>query len=40
MYYPVSHARLGMEFLWGERKNVDGSEGEAKQFQISARYSF
>jgi hypothetical protein len=29
-----------MEFLWGERKNVDGSKGEAKQFQISARYSF
>ena len=40
MYYPVSHARLGMEFLWGERKNMDDSKGEAKQFQISARYSF
>jgi hypothetical protein len=40
MYYPVSHARLGMEFLWGERKNVDGSKGTAKQFQLSARYSF
>ena len=40
VYYPVSHARIGAEFLWGERKNVDGSIGAATQFQFQMRYSF
>ena len=40
IYFPTQNARFGAELLWGERKNKDGSTGIARQFQISARYSF
>lgn len=40
IYLPTRNLRLGMELLWGERKNKDNSSGTAAQFQVSARYNF
>ena len=40
IYYPTQNARFGAEFLWGERKNKDGSTGTARQVQVSARFAF
>jgi len=40
IYQPAQKIRLGMEFLWGERKNKDNSKGTASQIQMSARYDF
>jgi len=37
---PVSRIDLGAEFLWGRRKDKDGSTGDASQLQFSARYRF
>jgi hypothetical protein len=40
IYMPANNVRMGMELLWGERKNKDNSKGTASQLQISARYDF
>jgi hypothetical protein len=40
IYLPTENVRLGMELLWGQRKNKDDSKGTATQLQISARYDF
>ena len=40
IYQPAQNVRMGMELLWGQRKNKDDSKGTAAQFQISARYDF
>jgi len=40
IYQPVQNFRLGVELLWGQRKNKDDSKGTATQLQISARYDF
>jgi hypothetical protein len=40
IYNPVHNVNLGIEFLWGERKNKDGSKGKATQLQMGVRYSF
>ena len=40
IYNPTANVQLGLEFLWGERKNRDGSKGTASQLQFAARYSF
>ena len=40
IYQPAQDVRLGMELLWGQRKNKDDSKGTATQLQISARYDF
>lgn len=40
MYNPTKHIQGGLEFLWGERKNKDGSKGTATQFQFAMRYIF
>jgi hypothetical protein len=40
IYLPTQNLRLGVELLWGERKNKDNSKGTANQLQISARYNF
>jgi hypothetical protein len=31
---------LGIEYLWGERKNLDGERGNAKRLNASAQYNF
>lgn len=40
LYFPTQNVRLGAELLWGMRKNQDGSDGDAVQIQVSARYNF
>jgi len=40
MYNPTQHIQGGFEFLWGERKNKDGSKGTATQLQFAMRYIF
>ena len=40
IYFPTQNARLGIEFLWGERKNKDQSRGTARQIQFSTRFTF
>ena len=40
MYNPTQHIQGGLEFLWGERKNKDGSKGTATQLQFAMRYIF
>lgn len=40
MYNPTANVMLGVELLWGQRKNLDGSTGSATQLQVAARYSF
>jgi len=40
IYQPTHDVRLGMELLWGQRKNRDDSKGTATQLQLSARYDF
>jgi len=37
---PTPRIDLGTELLWGRRENEDGSDGEATQLQMSARYRF
>ena len=40
MLTPTPRIDLGVEFLWGQRENKDGSNGDAKQIQMGARYRF
>ncbi len=40
IWSPVSKLDLGIEFLYGERKNNDGNEGDASRVQGSVRYMF
>jgi hypothetical protein len=40
IYFPVQNARIGLEFLWGQRKDKDQSRGNAAQIQLSTRFTF
>jgi hypothetical protein len=40
MWTPMPRMDLGAEFLWGERQNEDGSNGDATQIQFAAKYLF
>jgi hypothetical protein len=40
LWSPMPRVQLGGEFLWGKRENIDGSSGEASQFQMAAKYRF
>lgn len=40
MYNPTKNIQGGVEFLWGERRNKDGSKGTATQLQFAMRYIF
>jgi len=40
IYFPTQNARFGIEYLWGQRQNKDGSVGSASQIQLSTRFSF
>jgi len=40
IYNPTKNIQTGVEFLWGQRKNKDGSEGTATQLQFAMRYIF
>lgn len=40
IYLPTHNLRLGVELMWGERKNKNNSKGSATQLQVSAQYNF
>jgi hypothetical protein len=40
IWTPTPRIDVGTELLWGSRENEDGSDGEATQLQMSARYRF
>ena len=40
MYNPTKNTQAGVEYLWGERINKDGSKGSATQLQFALRYTF
>jgi hypothetical protein len=40
IYSPTPNIFMGLELLWGQRKNKDGSKGKATQLQFSMRYIF
>lgn len=37
---PTPRIELGAEYLWGNRRNEDGENGDATQIQLGARYLF
>jgi len=40
MWSPIPSIDLGGEYLWGQRENQDGEQGNATQFQFAVRYLF
>lgn len=36
----ISGTRVGIEYLWGRRENIDGGEGDANRFQFAFYYDF
>lgn len=40
IYSPTKNIQTGLEYLWGERINKDGSKGTAMQLQFAMRYIF
>ncbi len=40
LFNPVPRLEAGVEFLWGERRNSNRTDGDAAQMQISARYLY
>lgn len=40
IYNPTRNIQGGIEYLWGERVNADGSKGNATQLQFAMRYIF
>jgi len=39
IYTPIPGARLGLEYIYGERENVDGKKGDARRVQFGAMWS-
>jgi len=40
IFSPITNIDMGIETLWGERKNKDGSKGDALQLQLVATFRF
>jgi hypothetical protein len=40
LYTPDPHLLMGAEFLWGERKDKDGSHGSDSRLQFTFKYNF
>ena len=40
LWSPITRMDLGGEILWGIREDIDGSDGDASQLQITAKYRF
>ena len=40
LMYPAERVMLGVELLWGERTDNDGTTGKDGRFQFSAKYNF
>ena len=37
---PIAPIDVGVEYLWGSRRNKDGNKGTANQLQIVATFNF
>ena len=40
VWVPIRGGELGLQYIWGERFNKDGTSGEARQIQLRTRYLF
>ena len=40
MFTPIPQAKLGLEYIYGHRKDVDGASGEANRVQFGAWWNF
>jgi hypothetical protein len=40
LYYPTTNVFIGLEGLWGERKDYGGATGTDRRVQISFHYNF
>ena len=40
VWTPFRKAEFGAQYIWGQRINRDGAQGEARQLQLRARYLF
>ena len=40
VWSPLKQVDLGMEYLWGERKNKSGDSGNASRVQATAKFKF
>ncbi|MEE4146203.1 MAG: DcaP family trimeric outer membrane transporter [Halieaceae bacterium] len=40
LWSPTRRIDLGVEYLWGQRQNENGEEGDATQLQLMSRYRF
>lgn len=40
IWSPIPRIDIGGEYLWGQRQNTDGENGEATQLQFAVRYRF
>jgi hypothetical protein len=40
LYYPVKNVMTGVEFLWGDRENLDGKSNDDTRIQFSLKYNF
>lgn len=39
-YYPVDYVKMGIEYQYGRRDNIDGGHGDNSRIQFSANYKF
>ncbi|HZY84316.1 MAG TPA: hypothetical protein VFE78_05770, partial [Gemmataceae bacterium] len=39
-YIPIRNMSLGVEYLWGERENLDGERGKANRLNGLVQYNF
>jgi hypothetical protein len=40
VWHPSPRILTGVEYLWGERENLDGESGEAHRLQVSFKFTF
>ena len=40
LYHPIANMFVGPEFLWGQRENKDGENGDDTRIQVSFKYNF
>jgi len=40
LYHPVEHVTTGMEFVWGQREDIDGQDAEDYRIQFSLKVDF
>ena len=40
IWSPLAPIDIGIEYLWGTRRNKDGNRGSASQFQLVATFNF